>query len=79
MPWFGSTPHPWPAEPLQGYLAQKKQCPARTLQKDSYLGSYVGPGGGAVAYERGTLVGPLMGMSWVGGAPGPWPADPIQG
>ena len=41
---------------VQGFLAQKKQRPSRTLQKDYAQGPMVVLVGGAVSYERGTPV-----------------------
>ena len=41
---------------LQGYLADKKQRPLRTLQWDFAEGPMVALGEGAASFERGTLV-----------------------
>ena len=46
---------------LEGYFAHKKQHPPGTLQKVYAQGPMVAPGGGAVAYERGT---PVENLSW---------------
>ena len=53
---MASVRAPAPTQPrrgLQEYLADKKHPTGRTRQKN-YPGSYGGPGGGSVSYERGT-------------------------
>ena len=51
---------------MQGYLAHKKQRPARTLQKENAQGPMVVVGGGVVSYERGTPVTPNHAMRSAG-------------
>jgi len=45
---------------VEGYLAQKKAPPHRTLQYDHALVPGVILGGRALSYERGTPVGPRV-------------------
>ena len=51
-----------PILPLQGYLANKKHPPPRTLQWDFTKGHVVVLGRGAISYERGTPVAPTAAL-----------------
>ena len=48
---------------IQGYLADQKQRPPRTLQYDYAQGPTEALWGGAVSYERGTPVGDFRRIS----------------
>ena len=74
-PLFPSLPAAGPFDdaietiPLHEYLALKRLCPPRTLQREYAQGPVVVQGGEAVSYARGT---PLMIPAWPRCAPPPF-------